>query len=69
VLQRLANESESCVGGEIRFGFRNDEAAHRATSQVMRTRTGFYRYPLVSMGVCRAGGLLRSRIQVVVTMG
>ena len=64
-LQRLANESESRVGGEIRLRFRNDETAQWVTCRVMRTGARFYRYPIVSARVCRTDARLRSRIQVV----
>jgi len=64
VLQRLANESESGVGGEIRLGFGNDETAHRATCQVMWATAIFYRYSVVFARVYRTDGFWRSRIQV-----
>jgi anti-sigma-K factor RskA len=58
-LQRLANESESGVGGEIRLGFRNEETAQRDTCQVMWATAVFYRYPVVFARVCEADGLLK----------
>jgi RNA-directed DNA polymerase len=45
LLQRHSNESKTSVGGEIGFGFGNEEAAHRVTCAVSRKTAKLYRYP------------------------
>jgi putative transposase len=46
-IQRHANETETCVGGEIRLGFSDDEPSQRRTCGVTPGMRPFYTRPVV----------------------